>query len=112
MSTSSAILSDDAIAPQAQYGITEWHDTDEIYVRLKELVKQPIRPIRREAMEPVLDYFKRSCAGSKRVAEEAEAVIPGGVQHNLAFNYPFPLTMVSAQGAHLPTSTAIVTSTF
>ncbi len=101
MSTSSAILSDDAIAPQAQYGITEWHDTGEIYVRLKELVKQPIRPIRREAMEPVLDYFKRSCAGSKRVAEEAEAIIPGGVQHNLAFNYPFPLTMVSAQGAHL-----------
>ncbi len=101
MSSFSAILSDDVIASQAQYGISEWHDTGEIYARLKELMKQPIRPIRREAMERVLDYFNRSCAGSKRLAEQAEEIIPGGVQHNLAFNYPFPLAMTGAGGAHL-----------
>ncbi|HWQ29682.1 MAG TPA: aminotransferase class III-fold pyridoxal phosphate-dependent enzyme, partial [Negativicutes bacterium] len=28
-------------------------------------------------------------------------VIPGGVQHNLAFNYPFPLVFVKAEGAYL-----------
>jgi glutamate-1-semialdehyde 2,1-aminomutase len=100
MSSSSAILSDDVVVSQAQYGISEWHDTGEIYARLRELMKQPIRPIRREAMERVLDYFNRSCAGSKRMAEQAEAIIPGGVQHNLAFNYPFPLAMASARGAH------------
>lgn len=28
-------------------------------------------------------------------------MIPGGVQHNLAFNYPFSLAMRSAEGAYL-----------
>jgi glutamate-1-semialdehyde 2,1-aminomutase len=83
------------------YAIGEWPDTDEIYARLKELLNRPIRPIRREAMEPVLRYFDQKCAGSRQLAARAEQVIPGGVEHNLAFNYPFPLAMVSARGAHL-----------
>ena len=39
------------------YAISEWHDTDEIYHRLKALVKQPIRPIRRERMQEFLGYL-------------------------------------------------------
>ena len=83
------------------YGISAWPDTDEIYARLAALVKQPIRPIRRENMEIVLKYFQEKCVQSRRLSEKAERVIPGGVQHNLAFNYPFPLAMSSANGAHL-----------
>ena len=83
------------------YGISAWPDTDEIYARLAALVKQPIRPIRRENMETVLKYFQEKCVQSRRLSEKAERVIPGGVQHNLAFNYPFPLAMSSANGAHL-----------
>jgi len=33
--------------------------------------------------------------------EEASKYIPGGVQHNLAFNYPFPIAISKAQGAYL-----------
>ncbi|MCR5484264.1 MAG: aminotransferase class III-fold pyridoxal phosphate-dependent enzyme [Clostridiales bacterium] len=33
--------------------------------------------------------------------EEAKNVIPGGVQHNLAFNYPFPLVFTKASGPYL-----------
>ncbi|MES2818701.1 MAG: aminotransferase class III-fold pyridoxal phosphate-dependent enzyme [Pseudomonadota bacterium] len=82
-------------------GISRWPDTDAIDARLKALIKQPIRPIRRDAMDKVLGYFEQKCQGSKRLAEQAATVIPGGVQHNLAFNYPFALAMKSAQGAHL-----------
>ncbi|MBQ3290819.1 MAG: aminotransferase class III-fold pyridoxal phosphate-dependent enzyme [Mogibacterium sp.] len=32
---------------------------------------------------------------------EAKQYIPGGVQHNLAFNYPFPLAITKAEGAKL-----------
>jgi glutamate-1-semialdehyde 2,1-aminomutase len=32
---------------------------------------------------------------------EAKRYIPGGVQHNLAFNHPFPLVMKKAEGAYL-----------
>ncbi|HZS23157.1 MAG TPA: aminotransferase class III-fold pyridoxal phosphate-dependent enzyme, partial [Pseudonocardiaceae bacterium] len=31
----------------------------------------------------------------------AQHVIPGGIQHNLSFNYPFPLAISQAAGAHL-----------
>ncbi|MEK1905867.1 MAG: aminotransferase class III-fold pyridoxal phosphate-dependent enzyme, partial [Pseudomonas sp.] len=82
-------------------GISHWPDTDAIDTRLKALIKQPIRPIRRENMDKVLGYFNNQCQASKRLAEQAATVIPGGVQHNLAFNYPFALAMKSAQGAHL-----------
>lgn len=82
-------------------GISHWPDTDSIDARLKALIRQPIRPIRREHMDKVHGYFEQQCQGSKRLAEQAATVIPGGIQHNLAFNYPFPLAMKSARGAHL-----------
>ena len=93
-------LLDESVS-ESGYGISAWPDTDEIYARLAALVKQPIRPIRRENMETVLKYFQEKCVQSRRLSEKAERVIPGGVQHNLAFNYPFPLAMSSANGAHL-----------
>ncbi|MGA2360453.1 MAG: aminotransferase class III-fold pyridoxal phosphate-dependent enzyme [Terriglobales bacterium] len=88
-------------AAELAYGISAWPDTDEIYARLAALVKQPIRPIRRENMEKVLKYFEERCVQSRQLSERAERVIPGGVQHNLAFNYPFPLAITGANGAYL-----------
>jgi glutamate-1-semialdehyde 2,1-aminomutase len=84
-----------------QYAISEWHDTDEIYARLRELIRQPIRPIRRDRMQDFLNYFETRCARSKTLTDEAKQLIPGGVQHNLAFNYPFPLAVEKAEGAYL-----------
>jgi glutamate-1-semialdehyde 2,1-aminomutase len=88
-------------ASAAAYGISEWHDTDALYARLKELVQQPVRPIRSENMAAVLRYFDEKCKRSRQLAAEASEVIPGGVQHNLAFNYPFPLAITSAHDAWL-----------
>jgi len=42
-------------------------------------------------MQAVLTYFNEKCVRSKQLTDEAKKIIPGGVQHNLAFNYPFPL---------------------
>jgi len=83
------------------YAISLWHDTDEICARLRELVRQPIRPIRRDRMDEFLNYFETRCVCSKALTEEAKQVIPGGVQHNLAFNYPFPLAVEKADGAYM-----------
>jgi glutamate-1-semialdehyde 2,1-aminomutase len=88
-------------AASLSYGISEWPDTDNLYERLAALLRQPIRPIRREGMEAVLKYFAEKCTASQRLADEASRVIPGGIQHNLAFNYPFPLSMAEANGAYL-----------
>jgi glutamate-1-semialdehyde 2,1-aminomutase len=89
------------MSTEQQYAISEYHDTAEVYARLNELVKQPIRPIKRHKMEEFLSYFETKAAKSKAMTDEAKEYIPGGVQHNLAFNYPFPMAISKAEGAHL-----------
>lgn len=83
------------------YAISEYHDVDVIYKKLKALTAQPLRPVRREKMTKYLDYFEQKCVKSKALTDEAKKYIPGGVQHNLAFNYPFPIAIEKAEGAHL-----------
>ena len=83
------------------YAISQYPDVDAIYARLNALVSQPPRPIRRDKMQEYLDYFATQCGRSKALTDEAKKLIPGGVQHNLAFNYPFPLAIAKAEGAHL-----------
>ncbi|KAI1694368.1 aminotransferase class-III domain-containing protein [Ditylenchus destructor] len=90
-----------AQADAATSAISEWPDVDQLYRRLAALVAQPMRPIRADAMATVMRWFDERCATSKRLAEQAKAVIPGGVQHNLAFNHPFSLAMAQAEGAWL-----------
>jgi glutamate-1-semialdehyde 2,1-aminomutase len=85
----------------SQYAISEWPNTDKIYDRLTALINQPPRPIRRDRMQEFLGYFERQCPRSKALTDEAKQYIPGGVQHNLAFNYPFPLAVDKAEGAYL-----------
>lgn len=87
--------------PETDSAISQWPDVPEILQRLKNLVGQPMRPLRRDHMKMVLDHFDIRCAGSKALTESAKACIPGGVQHNLAFNYPFPLAMTRADGPYL-----------
>jgi hypothetical protein len=87
--------------PSGGYGISAWPDTDDIYARLKTLLSLPVRAIRRERMAEVLEYFEQRCPRSKQLAQRAAGVIPGGVQHNLAFNYPFALAVERCEGAHM-----------
>ncbi len=84
-----------------KYAISEYHDTKEIYAKLDKLISQPMRPVKREKMEEFLRYFEDHCKRSQVLNDEAKAYIPGGVQHNLAFNYPFPIAIEKADGAYL-----------
>ncbi len=86
---------------EQQYAISEYPDTVEVYTKLKNLLAQPMRPLRRDRMQDYLDYFDTRCARSKALNDEARKLIPGGVQHNLAFNYPFPIAVEKAEGACL-----------
>ena len=84
-----------------EYAISHWPDTDELIAKAKRLVDSPVRPIRRDKMKEYLDYFETRCKKSKAATAEAARYIPGGVQHNLAFNHPFPLSIARADGAYL-----------
>ncbi|GAA0556567.1 hypothetical protein GCM10010172_44390 [Paractinoplanes ferrugineus] len=83
------------------YMIGEYLDVPDTMRRLKALVAQPIRGLRHDALLDTLNYFETKCTASKEITERAKKRIPGGVQHNLAFNYPFPLAIDRAHGAHL-----------
>ena len=83
------------------YGISKWEDAKTIYNELHELTSKPIYCVSEEALKDVLDYFETKCAKSKAITTEAKQYIPGGVQHNLAFNYPFPICVTKAEGAFL-----------
>lgn len=83
------------------YAISKWHDTREILDKIDALVSQPIRGVKKEAMDAYLDYFNTKCSGSKKIVDEAKNYIPGGVQHNLAFNYPFPIVISKAEGPYM-----------
>ena len=83
-------------------GISRWDDPKEINARLKALTDQPIWEVSDDYYEnEVLKYYDEKCTKSKAIYEEAKNYIPGGVQHNLAFNKPFPVAFAKAEGAYL-----------
>lgn len=84
------------------FAISEYPDTRKITRQLDELIKKPIYTIRPEALKKYEDdYFGKMCPRSKEMIDEAMEIIPGGVQHNLAFNHPFPLVFTKAEGCYL-----------
>ncbi|HET9022754.1 MAG TPA: aminotransferase class III-fold pyridoxal phosphate-dependent enzyme [Ornithinibacter sp.] len=83
------------------YAISTYPDVDHTMARLRALVDQPVRGLRHDALNDVLEWFETKCQASKELTDRAKARIPGGVQHNLAFNHPFPLAIDRAEGAHL-----------
>ena len=83
-------------------GISRWDDPDEINSRLKHLQEEPIWEVNDDYYEnTVLKYYNEQCKQSFEIYSEAKNFIPGGVQHNLAFNVPFPVAFKKAEGAYL-----------
>jgi glutamate-1-semialdehyde 2,1-aminomutase len=85
-----------------RFAISEYPDTTTIVKQLDELIQKPIYTIKPDALKNYEnEYYEKKCLKSKSMIEEAKEIIPGGVQHNLAFNYPFPLVFTKAEGAYL-----------
>lgn len=85
-----------------RFSISQYPDARAIDAKLNELISKPIYTIAPDALKAYEEeYYGKKCQKSKAMIEEAKTVIPGGVQHNLAFNYPFPLVFVKAEGAKL-----------
>lgn len=84
------------------FSISNYPNAADVNRQLDVLISKPIYSVRPSALKTYEDeYYDKKCAKSKAMIEEAKNVIPGGVQHNLAFNYPFPLVFTKAEGAYL-----------
>jgi glutamate-1-semialdehyde 2,1-aminomutase len=81
--------------------LSYWPDHEAIAERVKILVDAPVHAINPAKMAEYEAYFETRCKRSKETTDEAKKFIPGGVQHNLAFNHPFPLNITKADGAYL-----------
>ncbi len=85
-----------------RFAIGEYPDAAAVTKQLDELIKKPIYSIKPDVLKNYEEeYFNKKCKKSKEMIEEAKQIIPGGVQHNLAFNYPFPLVFTKADGMKL-----------
>jgi glutamate-1-semialdehyde 2,1-aminomutase len=84
------------------FAISSYPDVPKVLADLDSLIHQPIRQLKRDALDHyVADFYDKGCAKSKAMIDEAKNYIPGGVQHNLAFNFPFPLVITKADGPYL-----------
>lgn len=82
--------------------IDQYLDAAAVTKQLDELIKKPVHSIKKEYLNDYVEnYFNKKCTKSKALIEQAKGIIPGGVQHNLAFNYPFPIVIEKAEGAKL-----------
>nr|MDO8115189.1 aminotransferase class III-fold pyridoxal phosphate-dependent enzyme [Candidatus Sigynarchaeota archaeon] len=84
-----------------EYSITTYPDAKKVQAELDQLAKAPLVPLKHEAMQAYLQYFEQKCKKSKQITTEAKETLPGGVQHNLAFNHPFPIAIAKADGAYM-----------
>lgn len=87
---------------EQKFSISQYPDATKINAKLDALKEMPIYSVKPEVMREIeAEYFEKKCAKSKAMVDEAKMYIPGGVQHNLAFNHPFPLAIEKAEGAYL-----------
>lgn len=85
-----------------KFSISKYPDVAKITAQLDELIKKTIYTINKESLTKYEEeYFNKKCKKSKAMIEQAKSIIPGGVQHNLAFNHPFPIAFEKAEGAYL-----------
>jgi glutamate-1-semialdehyde 2,1-aminomutase len=70
----------------------------EIMSRFKKVLSIPPRPVPPEKMEEFKQLYTKKNKRSLEIFEKAKGVIPGGVEHNLSQNNPFPVAMDRGKG--------------
>jgi glutamate-1-semialdehyde 2,1-aminomutase len=64
---------------------------EEIKAKTDFIVKNPIKNFKPAELKAILDRYEKNHQKSKIIYERMRKIIPGGVEHNLAFNHPFPI---------------------
>ena len=70
----------------------------EIVSRRNNILSGPARPIPEDRLASERKLYYERNKRSLEIFEKAQGMIPGGVEHNLSQNKPFPLAMDRAKG--------------
>jgi len=76
------------------------YDYAAIHAQAGEIMKNR-KHLKKTAVDSYMKWFDDHCAKSKAEVESAKEFIPGGIQHNLANNHPFPIAIDRANGPYL-----------
>ena len=74
---------------------------EEIQNRLKTILDGPVNAIPRETMAKLRKDLEERCPTSKNIYEEMKQCVPGGLEHQLVINDPFPITMARSLGSKM-----------
>ncbi len=71
--------------------------------KIKNIVSSPMRKFKPEELKGIIERYHKNHPKSKDAYYRARKIIPGGVEHNLAFNFPFPLESKKVYGCWMET---------
>ncbi len=74
---------------------------NEIMEGIKGLVNNPLRKFKPDKLKEIVKKYTETHKKSKELYDRARKIIPGGVEHNLAFNFPFPLASKRVDGCYM-----------
>jgi len=80
--------------------------------KIKNIVSNPIKKFKPEELRGIIERYEKKHAKSKQAFERARKIIPGGVEHNLAFNFPFPLESKRVYDCYMETIDDVVLTDF
>jgi glutamate-1-semialdehyde 2,1-aminomutase len=81
---------------------------EEQIAKIKNIVEQPMRKFKPDALKGFLERYEQNHPKSKEIYERMRKIIPGGVEHNLAFNHPFPLASKKVYDCYMETVDDVV----
>lgn len=81
---------------------------EEIKAKTEIIVNNPIRHFKPVELKGIIDRYHQKHPKSKEIYERMLKTIPGGVEHNLAFNHPFPLASKRVYDCFLETVDNVV----
>ncbi len=76
-------------------------DYNEIMEGIKGIVNNPLRKFKPDKLKEIVKKYTETHKKSKELYDRARKIIPGGVEHNLAFNFPFPLASKRVDGCYM-----------
>ncbi|MFX0011067.1 MAG: aspartate aminotransferase family protein [Candidatus Hermodarchaeota archaeon] len=85
---------------------------EEKIAKIQNIVSNPITHFKKEELRGIIERYEKNHAKSREVYERARKVIPGGVEHNLAFNFPFPLASKRVYDCFMETVDDVILTDF
>ncbi|MBA7530756.1 Glutamate-1-semialdehyde 2,1-aminomutase [subsurface metagenome] len=81
---------------------------EEIQAKTEFIVNNPIRHFKPEELKGIIERYHKNHPKSKEIYERMLKIIPGGVEHNLAFNHPFPIASKRVYDCYMETVDDII----